>query len=179
MALASEVLAERWTFLVIRELMVGATRFNEIRRGVPRLSATLLKQRLQTLEHAGILERKGSAEQRPFSYRLTQAGLNTTVMPAGRTIIEIEFTDMPARSRRFWLIHREGSVEVCLKDPGYESSLRVSARVRTLAEVWRGLRSLKDELRAGTIMLAGSSEHCRAFPQWLLLSAYAAIKRER
>ena len=174
MALASEVLAERWTFLVIRELMVGATRFNEIRLALKPV--------------VGSIGEWGQRWARDIQAKDLDPGwlvwamhrrLNTTVMPAGRTIIEIEFTDMPARSRRFWLIHREGSVEVCLKDPGYESSLRLSARVRTLAEVWRDLRSLKDELRAGTIMLAGSSEHCRAFPQWLLLSAYAAIKRER
>ena len=56
-ALASEVLTPKWTLLVIRELNAGATRFNEIKRGVPRISATLLKQRLDQLEYAGIVER--------------------------------------------------------------------------------------------------------------------------
>jgi DNA-binding HxlR family transcriptional regulator len=64
-AMASEVLAERWTLLVVRELFAGARRFNEIRRGVPRLSPTLLKQRLQTLEKAGIVERQSGAASEP------------------------------------------------------------------------------------------------------------------
>ncbi len=68
-ALASEVLAQKWMLLVLRELNAGATRFNEIRRGVPRISATLLKQRLGQLEHAGIIEQGSEGE-----YLLTVAG---------------------------------------------------------------------------------------------------------
>jgi hypothetical protein len=49
--------------------------------------------------------------------------------------------------------------------------------VRTLAVVWRGIRSLQDELRAGRIHLQGPSESCRAFPGWLLLSVFASIAR--
>jgi len=67
-ALASEVLAQKWMLLVLRELNAGATRFNEIRRGIPRISATLLKQRLDQLEHGGIVERRDD------EYVLTQAG---------------------------------------------------------------------------------------------------------
>src|SRR5688572_24527391 len=72
-AMASEVLAERWTLLVVRELLCGSRRFNEIRRGVPRLSPSLLKQRLQTLEKAGIVERQNGMDG-GFDYLLTQAG---------------------------------------------------------------------------------------------------------
>ena len=215
-ALASEVLAERWTLLVVRELLAGARRFNDIRRGVPRLSATLLKQRLQTLEHAGIVERR-RGERSSREYELTEAGLalrsvvasigawgqrwsrdikpkdldpgwlvwamhrrlNTAAMPPGRTVIEIEFTDAATNQRRFWLVHRDGKVDVCLKDPGFEVAVRVATRVRTLAEVWRGIRSLKDEMRARTLDVRASSEHRRAFPRWLLLSVYASIERAR
>src|SRR5689334_1956944 len=74
-ALASEVLAERWTLLIVRELLAGARRFSELRRGVPRLSATLLKQRLQTLEHAGIVERKPGGRGATWDYCPTEAGL--------------------------------------------------------------------------------------------------------
>jgi DNA-binding HxlR family transcriptional regulator len=214
-ALASEVLAERWTLLIVRELLAGARRFNDIRRGVPRVSATLLKQRLQTLERAGVVERKTSSTTHGPEYFLTEAGmslkcvvtsigewgqrwareirpedldpgwlvwamhrrLNTPAMPPGRTVIEIEFLDAPAKHRRFWLVHSDGNVDVCLKDPGYDTTVRVKTRVRTLAEVWRGIRSATDELRAGRIHLDGASDHCRAFPRWLLLSVYASIER--
>ena len=61
-AMASEVLAERWTLIILRELLAGSRRFNQIRRGVPRLSPTLLRQRLETLEKAGIVERQVRCE---------------------------------------------------------------------------------------------------------------------
>jgi len=73
-ALASELLAERWTLLIVRELLAGARRFNEIRRGVPRLSPTLLRQRLQSLEVAGVLQRQPLQHGRTGGYTLTAAG---------------------------------------------------------------------------------------------------------
>jgi DNA-binding HxlR family transcriptional regulator len=72
-ALASEVLAERWTPLVVRELLCGSVRFNDIQRGVPRMSSALLARRLKELQFAGIVERRGGAS-RSFEYHLTAAG---------------------------------------------------------------------------------------------------------
>lgn len=72
-AMASEILNERWTPLVLRELLSGSTRFNEVRRGVPRMSPSLLSSRLKLLERVGILDRRESAEGGP-EYRLTPAG---------------------------------------------------------------------------------------------------------
>jgi DNA-binding HxlR family transcriptional regulator len=72
-ALATELLCERWTLLVVRELVAGSTRFNELRRGVPLMSPSLLTQRLRTLEEAGVvdrIERAGGGVE----YRLTEAG---------------------------------------------------------------------------------------------------------
>ena len=83
-AMASEVMCARWTPLVVRELIGGSSRFNDIRRGVPRMSPTLLSKRLGELEEAGIItaapDAKGVKE-----YRLTQAGkeLRTIVMALG------------------------------------------------------------------------------------------------
>ncbi|WP_233559888.1 winged helix-turn-helix transcriptional regulator [Oleomonas cavernae] len=72
-AMASEILCSRWTVLVVRELLCGTTRFNDLRRGVPRMSPTLLSKRLKELERAGVIaavpNAKGVAE-----YRLTPAG---------------------------------------------------------------------------------------------------------
>jgi DNA-binding HxlR family transcriptional regulator len=72
-AKASEVFAERWTPLVIRELIAGSHRFNEIRRGVPLMSPSLLSQRLKSLERAGIVERREDG-RRGVEYHLTPAG---------------------------------------------------------------------------------------------------------
>lgn len=73
-ALASEVFAERWTPLILRELLAGARRFADLHRGVPRISRNLLTQRLLALQHAGIIERKTSANGRGHEYHLTAAG---------------------------------------------------------------------------------------------------------
>jgi DNA-binding HxlR family transcriptional regulator len=74
-AMAAEVLCSRWTLVLLRELVVGSTRFNELRRGVPRMSPALLSKRLRDLEAAGIVSRsKVPREPDVFEYHLTAAG---------------------------------------------------------------------------------------------------------
>lgn len=72
MARAHEVLGGRWTLLIVRELLCGATRFNDIRRGIPRISRTMLSERLQALAFAGAVAR-ADGEHGP-EYTLTAAG---------------------------------------------------------------------------------------------------------
>ena len=72
-AIAAEVLTERWTPLVIRELLLGSTRFSDLQRGVPRMSSSLLVRRLRELEFVGIVERRAAASGGP-EYHLTPAG---------------------------------------------------------------------------------------------------------
>ena len=71
-AKAMELLDERWTVLVVRELLAGSTHFNDLRRGVPRMSPTLLSKRLQTLTRAGVVERS-EVDGRTI-YTLTECG---------------------------------------------------------------------------------------------------------
>jgi DNA-binding HxlR family transcriptional regulator len=74
-AMAAEVLCTRWTVVLLRELVAGSSRFNELRRGVPRMSPALLSQRLKELEAAGIVARTASAsESGVFEYHLTDSG---------------------------------------------------------------------------------------------------------
>lgn len=74
-AMAAEVLCTRWTVVLLRELIAGSTRFNDLRRGVPRMSPALLSQRLKDLELAGIVSREACAsEPGIFEYRLTPSG---------------------------------------------------------------------------------------------------------
>ena len=54
-SMASEILCSRWTTLVVRELLCGSTRFNDLRRGLPKMSPTLLSKRLKELQHAGVI----------------------------------------------------------------------------------------------------------------------------
>ncbi len=71
-AKAMEVLDERWTMLVLRELMMGSRHFNELRRGLPRMSPALLSKRLRSLERSGLVSRSDEAGR--TAYDLTQSG---------------------------------------------------------------------------------------------------------
>src|SRR4051812_39753807 len=71
-AKAMELLDERWTLLVIRELAAGSEHFNDLRRGLPRMSPTLLSKRLQQLSRAGLVERH--ADGTDVRYVLAPAG---------------------------------------------------------------------------------------------------------
>jgi DNA-binding HxlR family transcriptional regulator len=74
-AMAAEVLCTRWTMVLLRELVAGSTRFNELRRGVPRMSPALLSKRLRALQAAGVLARSQlTGEPEIHEYALTPAG---------------------------------------------------------------------------------------------------------
>ena len=76
LAQATQLLCERWTLLVVRELVAGSTRFNELRKGVPLMSPTLLSARLKQLVEAGVITRTGSKNK--GVYELTKAGRELT-----------------------------------------------------------------------------------------------------
>jgi DNA-binding HxlR family transcriptional regulator len=71
-AQASEVVAQRWVPLILREIMVGCHRFNEIRRALPLISPSVLAQRLKSLENDGVIRRR--RDPQGVSYHLTAAG---------------------------------------------------------------------------------------------------------
>lgn len=73
-AKAAELFCERWTALIIRDLASGATRFAQLKRGVPLASPTLLSRRLKELEQEGVIERRRSVSGRSWTYHLTRAG---------------------------------------------------------------------------------------------------------
>jgi DNA-binding HxlR family transcriptional regulator len=74
-AMAAEVLSTRWTIVLLREMMAGSTRFNDLRRGVPRMSPALLSQRLKELEEAGVVARVLSRDESGLrEYHLTRSG---------------------------------------------------------------------------------------------------------
>ncbi len=84
-AMAAEIVCSRWTVLVLRELISGSTRFNDLRRGVPRMSPTLLSKRLKELKKAGVLAEHKTDQPGVVEYRLTPAGeeLRDVVMTMG------------------------------------------------------------------------------------------------
>ena len=73
-AVASEVFAERWTPIILRELLAGSEQFNQIHRGIPLISRALLARRLKELEAAGVIAKEPLTGQRGHRYALTEAG---------------------------------------------------------------------------------------------------------
>ena len=73
-AKASEVLGDRWTLLIVRELLGGASGFNELQRGLPGISRSVLADRMRALERAEVVERRTGPAGRTLGYRLTPAG---------------------------------------------------------------------------------------------------------
>jgi DNA-binding HxlR family transcriptional regulator len=78
MARAHEVLGGRWTLLIVRELLCGSRRFNDIRRGIPRVSRTVLSERLQALAFVGAVARTDGSHGP--EYELTEAGLELAML---------------------------------------------------------------------------------------------------
>ena len=217
-AVACEVFAHRWTPLILRELFAGSTHFNEIRRGLPLISKSLLAQRLRALEAAGVLTCVNSTDLKYPEYQLTPAGaefkpvieslgawgqrwttrvdpqnldaellmwnvrrrLAIDRLPAERTIVRFDFSGLPPKYRRarvFWLITDGVEVDLCLKDPGAEVDLYVSADLGSFARIWLGDIPFSEAVRQGSIRLTGRRELVRMFPSWLLLSHFAEVPR--
>jgi len=217
LAIAAEVLCERWNLLIVSRIVDGCHRFNDIHKGVPKISATLLSSRLRILEMAGLITKTPLETGRGHDYQLTDAGraldpiimdlaawgqawgrdmvfedldpafllwsmhtrLDTDAMPKGRTVLAFEFSGAPRDCSRFWLVCDDGDVEMCLKDPGFETDLSINADLRTFTEAWRGFRDLRTEIANGNILIDGPSHLARQFPKWLMLSALAGIERHR
>jgi DNA-binding HxlR family transcriptional regulator len=94
-AKASEILGDRWTLLMVREMLGGASGFNELLRGLPGISRSVLADRLRALERAEIVERRTGPKGRTLEYRLTAAGrdLERVVQALGEWGVTWSFTD--------------------------------------------------------------------------------------
>ena len=73
-AKATETLGDRWMVLIVREMLGGASGFNELQRGLPRISRSVLADRMRTLERAKVIERRTGPKGRTLEYLLTPAG---------------------------------------------------------------------------------------------------------
>lgn len=200
---AVEILGDRWTLLVVRDLVVGATRFNELARGNPGLSRSLLAQRLRQLERAGIVEHVG------HDYLLTEAGhaLRPVVMALGDWGARWAFDDPTAdeldpdllvwwmhgrlavdarpgqpwvlsveftRPRAdYWIVVDSTGASVCRTDPGFDIQLAVEAELSALYAVWLGRRPLAAAIRAGDVVVSGPAS--RQVSSVLSLSPVASL----
>jgi DNA-binding HxlR family transcriptional regulator len=135
-----DVLGDRWTPLVIRELMVGARGFNEIHRGIPRVSRTLLAQRLRELQRRGLVTHEPASRRgRPGVYTLTAAGqaLTPIVWAMGHWAAEWVFADPEdEQCDGLSLIWRTHQVAVAAKLPQTRTVVHVVLTGQGGAQGW-------------------------------------------
>ena len=116
-ALASDVVADRWTPLILRELVLGNTRFNDIARGLPGISRSLLVQRLKHLERKGVIERWPLPNGRGNGYHLTPAGrdLEPVLLAFGRWAVNWLYDELRPHEvdpiTLTWWMHRRVDVD--------------------------------------------------------------------
>jgi HxlR-like helix-turn-helix len=135
-ARASEVLAERWTPIILRNLLLGSTTFSEIAAGAPGLSRTLLTTRLRELERAGVVLHSW------VSWCLVRERL-----PERRVVARFHYPGLPRKGAELWVVFDGERSEVCRRDPGFEVELYVEAEPRALALPTWNLRSPAAQVR--------------------------------
>ncbi|MFE9583004.1 winged helix-turn-helix transcriptional regulator [Nocardia sp. NPDC006044] len=194
-ARALDLLGERWTLLIVRELLLGASSFGDLSRGLPRIPRATLSARLRTLRAAGIVD----------GYRLTEAGaalapvvrelarwtittdsatldeddldtaaltwdmrrrVDPDALPARRVVLAIEFTDRPASDRRFWLHLARTGVDLCRDDTGAPVDLWLTTPTRAATEWWLGNLSWPQLLRQPGVEVHGDLALQRQIPTW-------------
>jgi DNA-binding HxlR family transcriptional regulator len=204
---AVDVLGERWTLLILRDMLVGSTRFNEISRGLPGLSRALLTKRLRQLVAAGLVERRDDGR-----YTLTSAGKDLEPIVFGladwgaryafgdpepeeldpevlmwwlHDRIDTSSVDRRAvievdvhdRGRVFWLVIEPGDASVCVAHPGLEIDAVLRCPIGPLFQIWEGEIELLDAVKAGKVDFTGPRWIVSGLPRWLEYSPVAPYVR--
>jgi DNA-binding HxlR family transcriptional regulator len=212
MAKAAEILCERWSLVVIRELTAGSRHFNDLRRGVPLMSPSLLSRRLKQLEAAGVVARV--QEGRSVNYELTAAGAELKPMvefmagwgskwvrrrmsaddldagllmwdirrtvdaarfPGRRVVVQFHFADAPKGKRMWWLVAENGSVDLCIEDPGHKVDVLVESPLHVMTAIWMRDISFDQAVRSLGVVISGDRRLCRVFGDWLGASNLAFL----
>ncbi len=203
---AVEVLGDRWTLLIVRDMLIGATRFNELSRGLPGLSRALLSRRLRQLVNAGLVTRtadgyaltRAGTDLRPLVFGLADWGarhafgdprpeeldpellmwwMHGRIDTSAVTKRAVIQVEVSDHRRKYWLVLEPGDVSVCYTDPGFDIDAVLAADLPTLYRMWEGEIEFRHALRTGDINLTGARWIVRGLPDWLQLSEVAPIVR--
>ncbi len=93
----------------------------------------------------------------------------------GDTIICFIFDDLE-RYKSWWLVVRDGKVDLCTENPGLDVDLYISSSLRVLVEVWEGDVPIKTAIRDKLLRLQGNQKLARSMPQWLGINLYADVR---
>jgi DNA-binding HxlR family transcriptional regulator len=203
---AVEVLGERWTLLIVREMLVGASRFNDLARGLPGLSRGLLARRLRQMEAAGLLVRgddgyvltRAGQDLRPLVFGLAEWGARYAFGDPRPEELDPEVlmwwlhgridtrelskraviqVEVSDRRRLFWLVIEPGDASVCYTDPGFEVDAVLRSDLATLFQMWEGEVEFLDAVKAGSIEFSGPRWIVSGLARWLQFSPVAPYVR--
>lgn len=214
-AKATEILGEKWTILIVREILMGARRFSELQRGLGDISPALLTSRLKSLEMQGMIARKKIAGQKGYEYFPTEAceallpvlvslgkwglcwarhtvldadfdveflmyylerSIDPSKMIGDESVIRFQFTDL-VEQKDWWLLIRNDTVDLCLKDPGKDVDVYFTCTVRTMHDVWMGERTYRDAINSGDLYVQGDPALTRNIRSWLRPSIFGESDR--
>ncbi|MGE5345886.1 MAG: winged helix-turn-helix transcriptional regulator [Acidithiobacillales bacterium] len=202
---ALDLLGERWSLLIVRDLLVGTSRFNDLARGLPGLSRSLLTRRLRQFERAGLVERldtqyvltESGRELEPIVFGLGAWGARWTFGEPDPDQLDpqllvwwmhmrLDASGLPGKRqvfqirfsddrRQFWIVIESGVPSVCLTDPGFAVDVTILSDLRSLHQVWVGRLPLKEAVRSGRVRFEGPTALVRRMPAVLRLSPVAGI----
>ncbi|MCK1358524.1 helix-turn-helix domain-containing protein [Bradyrhizobium sp. 199] len=214
-AKTAEIMATRWTPLILRELMADHRAFNDIHRGVPLISRAVLVSRLRELEDQGIVERRVRSNGSGKEYWLTEAGeaLRAIISEMGhwglvhardaikptdldpfflvwgfrkraagesitrRVVARFEFSGVPSNRTKYrilWLVLDPGGVDVCAKDPGFDTDVIFRGNIADFVAVYLGHAMWRD-VEGKAITVEGNRELCRLVPCWIRLDKVVGL----
>lgn len=212
-AKASEILGEKWTILIVREILSGGSRFSDLQRGLGRISPTLLSRRLDSLEAAGLVIKKKIQGQKGHAYfpsesckellpiilavgewGLRWARTNLTskdydvvllvlylersivpdALPRAETVIRFRFTDMSAQSS-WWMVVDGGAIETCDNDPGKDVDVFITTTVKTMADIWLGLKTYRKAIADEEMSIVGPGALVNSVSSWMTHGPYGEL----
>lgn len=92
-----------------------------------------------------------------------------------RRVAKFQVHGVPTQNRSYWLVFDPMDTEICLKDPGHEVDLWITAHIRTLVEIWLGHITLQSARESGALQLEGSPSEIAAFSKWFILSHFSKM----
>ena len=194
-----EVLGERWSILVLRELLIGSVRFNDIARGLPGMSRTMLSKRLREFENAGLIERldnqylltPSAEELRPIVFGLGKWGQDWLLGepdPADLNPVSLfwhaharlatdELPDrrvvlafvLDDRPERFWVVVEAVGCSVCEADPGFDVDVTIRAELADYYRIFYDQLDVATAVKSGRLQFEGESALVRRMPEVLRL----------
>ena len=214
---AADMIGDRWVLLLMRELFLGATRYKDFQSALPRISPTVLSNRLKQMEMNGMIIKKTGVGEKTTEYRLTRCGrelaplidqmskwglrwarrriaeedmdagsfmwdfhrtMGSQELPDGETVLSVQLSDVEQHGK-WWLICKQGEVDLCTEDPGKDVDLYMSGPLSTFAGVWMGDQSAQDAIQNEDLLMTGSAHLSRTANAWFPQSRYADVRPKR